>query len=53
MAPAPLTFETLSGAALSARLDALAGLRIKVVREWTYLNDGDAAFEGLYLAAVF
>ena len=51
MAPAPLTFETLSGAALTARLDALAGLRIKVFREWPYLYDGDAAYEARYLAA--
>jgi hypothetical protein len=46
-----LTFETLSGAALTARLDALAGLRIKVFREWPYLYDGDAAYEARYLAA--
>lgn len=51
MAPAPLIFETLSGAALTARLDALAGLRIKVFREWPYLYDGDAAYEARYLAA--
>jgi len=46
-----LTFETLSGAALTARLDALAGLRIRVFREWPYLYDGDAAYEARYLAA--
>ena len=51
MAPAPLTFETLSGAALTARLDALADLRIRVFREWPYLYDGDAAHEARYLAA--
>ena len=51
MPPAPLTFETLSGAALTARLDALAGLRIRVFREWPYLYDGDAAYEARYLAA--
>jgi GNAT superfamily N-acetyltransferase len=51
MSPAPLTFETLSGAALTARLDALAGLRIKVFRDWPYLYDGDAAYEARYLAA--
>ncbi|MBM3587282.1 MAG: GNAT family N-acetyltransferase [Alphaproteobacteria bacterium] len=51
MPPAPLTFETLSGAALTARLDALAGLRIRVFREWPYLYYGDAAYETRYLAA--
>jgi GNAT superfamily N-acetyltransferase len=51
MSPAPLTFETLSGAALTARLNALAGLRIRVFREWPYLYDGDAAHEARYLAA--
>ena len=51
MSSAPLTFETLSGAALTARLDALAGLLIKVFRDWPYLYDGDAAYEARYLAA--
>ena len=51
MPPDPLTFETLSGAALTPRLDALAGLRIRVFREWPYLYDGDAAYEARYLAA--
>ena len=51
MSPAPLTFETVSGAALTARLPALAGLRISVFREWPYLYDGDAAYEARYLAA--
>jgi GNAT superfamily N-acetyltransferase len=46
-----LTFETLSGAALIARLEALAGLRIRVFREWPYLYDGDAAYEARYLAS--
>jgi GNAT superfamily N-acetyltransferase len=50
MSPAPLTFDTLSGAALTARLDALAGLRIKVFRDWPYLYDGDVAYEAHYLA---
>jgi len=51
MPSAPLTFETLSGAALTARLDALAGLRIRVFREWPYLYDGDATYEARYLAS--
>ncbi|MCA3276236.1 MAG: GNAT family N-acetyltransferase [Roseomonas sp.] len=51
MPPAPLTFKTLSGAALTARLDALAGLRIRVFREWPYLYDGDPTYEARYLAA--
>jgi len=29
----------------------LAGLRIRVFREWPYLYDGDAAYEARYLAA--
>ena len=51
MPPTPLTFETLSGAGLTARLDALAGLRIRVFREWPYLYEGDAAYEARYLAS--
>jgi len=51
MLSAPLTYETLSGAALTARLDALAGLRIHVFREWPYLYEGDAAHEARYLAS--
>jgi GNAT superfamily N-acetyltransferase len=51
MPPDPLTFETLSGAALTPRLDALAGLRIRVFREWPYLYEGDAAYEARYLAS--
>lgn len=51
MPPAHLIFETLSGAALTERLDALAGLRIRVFREWPYLYDGDAAYEARYLAS--
>jgi len=45
-----LTFATLSGAALTARLDALASLRIRVFRDWPYLSDGDAAYEARFLA---
>ena len=50
MPPAPLTFETLSGAALTARLDALAGLRPAFDKAGTVtagnasgINDGAAA----------
>ncbi|MFM8616725.1 MAG: GNAT family N-acetyltransferase, partial [Alphaproteobacteria bacterium] len=46
-----MTFESLSGAALTARLEALAGLRIRVFREWPYLYDGDAAYEARYHAS--
>jgi GNAT superfamily N-acetyltransferase len=51
MAAAPLSFETLAGAALHPLLPALSRLRIAVFAEWPYLYDGDAAAEARYLAA--
>lgn len=51
MTPPPLRLETLSGAALQARLPALSHLRIAVFAEWPYLYDGDAAHEARYIAA--
>ena len=41
--------ETLSGAAIEPYLDALAGLRIEVFREYPYLYDGTAEYERRYL----
>ncbi|MFC3125667.1 GNAT family N-acetyltransferase [Pseudoroseomonas globiformis] len=51
MAPFPLRFETLRGAALMPHLPDLAGLRIAVFREWPYLYEGDEAYEARYLRA--
>lgn len=39
----------LTGAALEAALDDVAGLRIAVFRDWPYLYDGDLAYERDYL----
>lgn len=41
--------EAMTGAALEAALDDVAGLRIKVFRAWPYLYDGDPAYEREYL----
>ncbi|NDV01739.1 GNAT family N-acetyltransferase [Pseudoroseicyclus tamaricis] len=46
-----LRFETLSGAAVTERLDDLARLRIEVFRDWPYLYDGDLAYERRYMAS--
>lgn len=40
----------LTGAALDARLDDLAALRIAVFRDWPYLYDGDMDYERRYVA---
>jgi len=48
---APITLETLSGAAVLPHLDDVAALRIAVFRDWPYLYDGDAGYEREYLAA--
>lgn len=40
---------TLTGAALDAALDAVAGLRIAVFRDWPYLYDGTLEYERRYL----
>lgn len=47
--PAPLSVETLTGAAILPHLAALARLRITVFREFPYLYDGDEAYEERYL----
>ncbi|MGG5820973.1 GNAT family N-acetyltransferase [Falsiroseomonas sp. HW251] len=51
MSDAPLTFETLAGAALHPLLPDLARLRIVVFRDWPYLYEGDEAYERGYLRA--
>ncbi len=40
---------TLTGAAITPHLPALARLRITVFRDWPYIYDGDAAYEENYL----
>ncbi|HEX9858948.1 MAG TPA: GNAT family N-acetyltransferase [Paracoccaceae bacterium] len=42
--------RTLTGAALEAALDEVAGLRIAVFRDWPYLYDGNLEYERRYLA---
>ncbi len=44
-----LTFETLTGAEVTAALDDLGRLRCRVFRDWPYLYDGDPANEAGYL----
>lgn len=46
-----LAIRTLTGPALDAVLDDVAGLRITVFRDWPYLYDGDLEYERGYLAA--
>ena len=41
--------ETVTGAALAARIPALAQLRITVFRDYPYLYDGSEAYEAEYL----
>ena len=43
--------ETLTGQALDAALDAVAGLRIRVFRAYPYLYDGDMDYERRYVAS--
>ncbi|MCP1468394.1 GNAT superfamily N-acetyltransferase [Sphingobium sp. OAS761] len=47
---APVRIADLTGAALIASLDALAGLRIAVFRDFPYLYAGSRAYERDYLA---
>jgi len=44
-----LRVATLTGAAITPHLPALARLRITVFRDWPYIYDGDAAYEENYL----
>jgi len=41
--------ETVTGAALAARIPDLARLRIRVFRDYPYLYDGNEAYEAQYL----
>lgn len=43
--------EALSGREIAEALPVLAGLRIKVFREWPYLYDGSLDYEQSYLAS--
>ncbi|WP_416881459.1 GNAT family N-acetyltransferase [Marivita sp.] len=44
-----MRIEALTGEALDAALDDVAGLRIRVFRDWPYLYDGDLDYERGYL----
>ncbi|ARE39271.1 Histone acetyltransferase HPA2 and related acetyltransferase [Rhodovulum sp. P5] len=44
-----LQFRALTGPDLTAALDDLAALRIRVFRDWPYLYDGDHAYERRYM----
>ncbi|MEF3046934.1 GNAT family N-acetyltransferase [Pseudotabrizicola sp. L79] len=44
-----MSVRVLTGADLDAALDAVAGLRITVFRDWPYLYDGDLDYERDYL----
>ena len=44
-----MRIEALTGEALDAALDDMAGLRIRVFRDWPYLYDGDLEYERRYL----
>ncbi|MGB0670167.1 MAG: GNAT family N-acetyltransferase [Rhodospirillales bacterium] len=44
-----LRVEILKGEALAAAMEDLAGLRIRVFRDFPYLYDGDPAYEATYL----
>ena len=45
-----MRIEALTGEALDAALGDVAGLRIRVFRDWPYLYDGDLEYERGYLA---
>lgn len=47
--PAGITIRALQGADLEQHLDAVAGLRIAVFRDWPYLYDGALEYERDYL----
>ena len=46
---ADLQISRVTGDALSALIDDLARLRVRVFRDWPYLYDGDEAYEAAYL----
>jgi len=45
-----LEARVLTGAALEARLDEVARLRIAVFRDWPYLYEGSMDYERSYLS---
>lgn len=47
--PPGISVRSLTGADLEASLDAVAGLRIAVFRDWPYLYDGSLEYERDYL----
>jgi GNAT superfamily N-acetyltransferase len=47
--PPEISVRALTGAELEAQLDAVAGLRIAVFRDWPYLYDGSLEYERDYL----
>jgi GNAT superfamily N-acetyltransferase len=47
----PVDIRCYSGAEVRRYLDAVAGLRIAVFRDWPYLYDGDVGYEREYLDA--
>ncbi|MFN7225482.1 MAG: GNAT family N-acetyltransferase, partial [Paracoccaceae bacterium] len=47
--PAGLSVRALQGADLERHLDAVAGLRIAIFRDWPYLYDGTLEYERDYL----
>ena len=47
--PPGISVRALQGAELEAHLDAVAGLRIAVFRDWPYLYDGSLEYERDYL----
>lgn len=47
---AELRYERLLGAAIDARIEALAALRLSVFRDWPYLYEGSLDYERHYLA---
>ncbi|NEX48485.1 GNAT family N-acetyltransferase [Pseudotabrizicola algicola] len=47
--PEGIAVRALQGAELEAQLDAVAGLRIAVFRDWPYLYDGTLEYERDYL----
>lgn len=47
--PAGITVRALQNGDLEAALDAVAGLRITVFRDWPYLYDGNLDYERAYL----
>ena len=51
MTAIPVDIRCCSGAEVRRHLDAVAGLRIAVFRDWPYLYDGDVGYEREYLEA--